>query len=281
MYSNLYKAGWFVVDDSTRVIDTNQLVEQRLKKAAAEKSIQAQEMRGEGTEGFVSGIDAQAVDALLAPEGSLGPSFEEKEKLERELESARVELENVRAEAERMLRDADRQIEEQRMSALEEAKNRGYQEGYELGMAQVQEMKEEYLSKKSSLEMEYRQKIEELEPEFIKNLTDIYEHIFKVDLSAYSQIVTNLLIDAMLKTDSARNYIVHVSRQDYPQVNGEREKILEETGTQADRFEIISDMTLSESQCMIETEDGIFDCSLGTELEELKRKLLLLSYKSM
>ena len=34
--NNLYKAGWVVVGDSTRVIDSNERMESRLKKAAAE-----------------------------------------------------------------------------------------------------------------------------------------------------------------------------------------------------------------------------------------------------
>ena len=44
-------------------------------------------------------------------------------------------------------------------------------------------------------------------------------------------------------------------------------------------MELVEDMTLSRSQCFIETENGIYDCSLDTQLSELKRKLKLLSYE--
>lgn len=281
--SNLYKAGWFVVDESTRVIDANKLMESRMKQAA-ERAAQTENRSAHESDEFSAGLDAEAVEALLAPEGSgesVEASMEKKRQLERELEEAREELASVKAQADRMLQDAEAQIEAKRMSTLQEAKSQGYQEGYAEGMAQAQSLKEECLAEKRELEADYQHKIEELEPEFVKNLTEIYEHIFKVDLSAYSKLVTTLLIDAMQKTDSARNYIVHVSKKDYPHVCEDRERILEETGTLPDRLEIISDMTLSESQCMIETEDGIYDCSLGTELEELKRKLKLISFRSM
>ena len=43
-------------------------------------------------------------------------------------------------------------------------------------------------------------------------------------------------------------------------------------------LEIVEDRTLNKNECLIETEDGIFDCSLSTQLTELKRKLQLLSY---
>jgi len=44
-------------------------------------------------------------------------------------------------------------------------------------------------------------------------------------------------------------------------------------------LEIAEDMTLSPTQCYIETDNGIYDCSLDTELAELSRKLKLLSYE--
>ena len=43
--------------------------------------------------------------------------------------------------------------------------------------------------------------------------------------------------------------------------------------------EIVEDMTLGKGECMIETESGIFDCGLGTQLSELRQKLKLLSYE--
>ena len=42
--------------------------------------------------------------------------------------------------------------------------------------------------------------------------------------------------------------------------------------------EIIEDMTLARTECLIETDGGIFDCGLGTQLGELSKKLKLLSY---
>ena len=44
-------------------------------------------------------------------------------------------------------------------------------------------------------------------------------------------------------------------------------------------IEIVEDNTLSKNECLIETENGVFDCGLGTQLAELKQKLMLLSYE--
>lgn len=282
MSNNLFKAGWVVVNDDTRVIDTNELVQQKLMKAAEMQSVN--EYAGaEEEEEFMAGLEADNVDALFDPdsEGAVlkSASVEEQKAIDRELEAARCELEDIKAETARIKEEASASIEKMRADALEEARAAGYQDGYEKGMAEAQALKDQYISMQTQLEEAYAEKIKELEPEFIETLTGIYEHIFKVDLSSYHQLTVSLLMDAMQKMEPSRNYIVHVSKGDYQEVNEARKTLLEATGTLSDSLEIIPDMTLSESQCMIETENGIYDCSLGTELEELKKKLMLLSYK--
>lgn len=280
--SNLYKAGWVVVGDETRVINSDEQMKSRLERAKAEGFLR-KETAVEDADGFTSGLDAAMVDALLSPDGQetvlKASDLETQETVNEELEAAKAELALLKEEASHILDDANAQIEAMRRKALEEAREQGFQEGYQEGMNQVGAMKNECQAERRKLEAEYQQKIDELEPEFIDVLTDIYEHIFKVDLSDYRQIVEQLLIDTLQKTNSASNYIVHVSKKDYPKVMKAKERILEETGTLSENLEIISDMTLSESQCMIETEAGVYDCSLETELKELSRKLRLLSYK--
>ena len=110
MSSNLFKAGWVVVSQDARVIDTNELVKTKLN----DTSIGGGFLDGfdyGGDEGFYEGLDASAVDALLDPDGSgaviKNPAYEQQEVLNQELEAARAELETLRAEADQML-DLDR-----------------------------------------------------------------------------------------------------------------------------------------------------------------------------
>ena len=37
--------------------------------------------------------------------------------------------------------------------------------------------------------------------------------------------------------------------------------------------DIIEDLTLAKGECFIEADGGIFDCGLGTQLKELRKKL--------
>ena len=282
MSSNLYKCGWVTVQEKdTRVIDNNALLEQKLSAVLHAASISDTEEILPGDDGFEDGLDAEKVDALLgADEGVIKGSLQaERDALLEEIENARTELAAVKEQADAMIEDAKSQIGAMQMKAYEEAKSQGYQEGERLGRQEADAQINEYLAKKKQLEDEYEKKIEELEPEFIETLTGIYEHIFKVDLTRYRDLVANLLVNAMQNIENTRNFLVHVSKEDYEGVMADKDRIRAEAGGNSVSVEFVEDATLSRSQCLIETENGIYDCSLDTQLSELSRKLKLLSYE--
>lgn len=272
------------MNEDARMIDTNELVEQRMREAMIQEEFYEGGEERDYEEGFSEGLEAENVDALFAAEDSgavlKGASAKEKELLEQELEAAREEVEMARAQAERMLAEAQTEINRLTNKAREEARNVGYEEGLKQGLAEVDALKQQCALQEKQLQQEYEKKMLELEPAFVEHLTGIYEHIFKVDLSAYNKLVRHLLVDAIQKMGDYRNYIIHVSKEDYQGVSGAKEMLQEEAGAGGAGFEIVADVTLTRSQCVIETEGGIYDCSLGTELAELKRKLRLLSYQS-
>lgn len=281
MYSNLYKAGQVIVNGDTRIIDSNELMKKKLKNVPQMAENQPKET--EMTDGFVEGLSAEELDALTSADGGeaviKNTIAEELNEARAELEQAKAELSDVQQQAQQILEDAQGEAEALKIRVLEEARAQGYQEGYKQGMDEVSALKEECYAKEKQLEQEYAQAISELEPQFVENLTQIYEHIFRVDLSGYHQLVITLLTDAMQKMETTGNIIVHVAKENYAAVNGAKAELLEKTGLLADRIDIVPDMTLAASQCMIETEGGVYDCSLETELVELTRKLTLLSYK--
>ena len=282
MSSNLYKCGWVTVQEKdTRVIDNNALLEQKLSAVLHAASISDTEEILPGDDGFEDGLDAEKVDALFSSdEGVIKGSLQaERDALLEEIENARAELATVKEQADAMIEDAKSQIGAMQMKAYEEAKSQGYQEGERLGRQEADAQINEYLAKKKQLEDEYEKKIEELEPEFIETLTGIYEHIFKVDLTRYRDLVANLLVNAMQNIENTRNFLVHVSKEDYEGVMADKDRIRAEAGGNSVSVEFVEDATLSRSQCLIETENGIYDCSLDTQLSELSRKLKLLSYE--
>lgn len=289
---NLYKAGWVRVDgDEKCVIDSNALVAERieewenLRRANASALPSFEEEEGESDEEFTSGIAGEEIDALfddgegasgVIKAGDLsGPNLEEIE-----AQAERI-LEEARAEAERILEDARSQSMTMRADAVEEGNRQGFEEGYAKGMAETDGLKQELAERKRALEAEYDELVETLEPRFIETITDVYSYIFGVDLMDNRDILVHLIDSTLRKVESSRTFIVHVSADDYPHVNMQKQALIEGAVAGRGLIEIIEDIALSKGDCLIETDGGIFDCGVGTQLEELTKKLQVLSYEKV
>lgn len=283
MSSNLYKAGFIHLGESARVIDMNEILEQRLKEEAERRSRRLERELTAAQDGFTEGLDAEKVDVLLEPDAEAAStqnaSIQEQEQLNREIEAARNELAGLQAQIEQEKEQAQLEIEQMKAKTFEEANEQGYQEGYRKGMDSVQELQKQYEAERLQQEQEYQKRLQEMEPMMVDTLCDVYSHIFKVEAKEHKELVLKLLQDTLLKVDSTGSIMIHVAKEDYAYVQEQKAALLEEAGMQSGSVEIVSDATLARAQCMIETEGGVYDCSLDTELAELKRRLMLLAYQ--
>lgn len=286
LYSSLIKSNLTVVQGEEKiVIDTNALIAQKLEALSGDTFYTAAdsdaytdqgvseteddglsglfgETPSEGGGGFKPGIQAEPIELIREDSG---PSPEEL-------------LAEAREEIAQMQQDAARQIEQQRETALAEAKREGYDAGYREGMHQVEQIKEELAETQRQMTSDYEQKLSELEPLFIEKLTGIYEHIFKVNMMSDKQVLLYLAENVIRNVEGNREFFVHVSKEDYAAVNMQKKQLEAAAAGANTSVEVVQDTTLSEGECMIETDGGIFDCGLGTQLTELKKQLLLLAY---
>lgn len=283
MFSNLYKAGFVHLGEDARVIDMNAILEKRLKEEAERRSRQPEHELVAAQDGFTEGLNAEKVDVLLEPDAEAASqqnaSIQEQEQLNQEIEEARNELASLQAQLEQEKEQAQLEIDQMKAKAFEEANEQGYQEGYRKGLDSVQELQKQCEDERLQQEQEYQKKLEEMEPLMVDTLCDVYSHIFKVEAKEHKELVLKLLQDTLLKVDGTGSIIVHVAKEDYAYVQEQKGALLEEAGMQSGSVEIVSDAALARAQCMIETEGGVYDCSLDTELAELKRRLMLLAYQ--
>lgn len=281
MSSNLYKAGFIHLGESARIIDMNEILEQRLKEEAQRRSREPELVAAQ--DGFTEGLDAEKVDVLLEPDAETASmqnaSVQEQEQLNREVEAARNELAGLQAQIEQEKEQAQLEIDQMKAKAFEEANEQGYQEGYRKGLDSVQELQKQCEAERLQQEQEYQKRLQEMEPVMVDTLCDVYSHIFKVEAKEHKELVLKLLQDTLLKVDSTGSIMIHVAKEDYAYVQEQKAALLEGAGMQSGSVEIVSDATLARAQCMIETEGGVYDCSLDTELAELKRRLMLLAYQ--
>lgn len=301
--NGVLKSGWVIVNpNDTKIIDSNALAEQKLKEMSA-KLAQEYGEEPEFMEGFMSGLNAVKVSELIKDEDvniiggsdskdTSEPDFAEPPAMSKQAEDLIAE---AQSQIELMKKEALLEIEQAKEQAYEDAKadgykagleqgrSEGFEQGHKEGLASVESERERIYSETSQkiamVESEYQKKIDELEPRFIDTLTRIYEHIFHVSLKNSRELIVYLIQNTMRNIEGSGSYLVHVSKEDYPFASMQKRELIKNTNISVDDVEIIEDSTLGKNECMIETGNGVFDCSLGTQLEALNEQLRLLSYQ--
>ena len=296
MSRNLYKSYWVeIADDDKVIIDSNLLLEKRieehetLRRHRAEAPMGYDDQESDAEEGepeFVGGLGGEQIDALLSDsedgaEGSIikaapveeGPDLEEIEA------QAQAMIEDAQAQIDEMMENARREIEEERRRTLEDANKLGYDEGYKRGHAEADELKQALEAEKQQLREEYDRMVENLEPKFVDTITEIYSHIFGIELADNRDILVHLIDATLRQVETSKTYLVHVSKDDYPFVNVHKQELTDGATAGKGMVEIIEDIALSQGACLIETDGGIFDCGIDTQLQELTNRLQVLSFE--
>ncbi|MCR5801735.1 MAG: hypothetical protein K6G57_05320 [Lachnospiraceae bacterium] len=284
--------------DSPRSLDNNELVSRRIEALAAK-------MERPENAGFVSGLPAEgeAVDELLfgdvtegeggvygeGAEGEEGfqpgnivkqhiPAVDTQAIIDRANADADEIIATARSEADRILAEASVQADNIRKSAHDEGYMSGHEEGRRAAEADYSEKLAGLDREKAALEDQYREVYSGMESSLVDTITDIYGHILGLDMKAQKEILIHLMTTTIRQVEGARSFLIHVSGENYELVSANKDKLKEAAALPDSVIEIVNDISLSGGDCLIETDGGIFDCGIGTELSELAGKLKMLSY---
>ena len=285
--SNLFKAGYVTYDSTeTRIIDSNDLAnkkieafqEQELKRQRAqmvqEDSYPDMEMGND----FVPGIEMEQLSQLTEDQSMLEPVADPQFDMEAMQAEMDLKIQQAQEQADMIIQNAQQQADAIMQDAKQRGHDEGYQAGYQEGAMAAQALKDEIDQQRGDLEKEYQQIVDELEPEMVDVLTQIYEHVFNIELREDKGIILHLLKTTLSRIEPGKDLIVHVSSDDYDDIMDEKETLNACVTSPNTTMEIIEDPLLKENECMIESDSGVFDCSLGVELSEISRKLKLLSF---
>ncbi len=292
--SNIYKYFFVNVDsEEKRIIDSSEILDQKLEKISDELEEEPKpwltenfyETDGDenpGVEGLVRDEDGQTEEYVddgggfdSNPPIADEEAYDDSAMREEMMGHLQEEIDQMRSEA---MADIQAELDTLRMQAREEGQKAGYDQGFAQGNAEAMAILEEERARLKEMEKEYDLNIQAVEPLFVDKLTSIYQHIFQVDLSEHRDIILHLIDTTIHSIETGKNFIIRVSKEDIGFVTMQKSKLL--GGLNEVTAEIVEDATLQKNECLIETEGGIFDCSLDVELEALSKKLKLLSYHS-
>ena len=273
--SNLLKRGTTTISEE-RIIDYNELIKLKLKNIANDR-----ENHGNvDADGFVNGLKADVVEQLLTGSDEDGETAQSQEDVNNQiaaaLEEANEQAQTIRDEANEVLAQAHMEARK----IIEDAKRTGYEQGAQNAReeynAKADELARDYEAKKAQLEKEYNDMKASMEPELVETITEVFKKITYTVAEDNKDIIIGLINGVMKNTDISNEFIIKVSPEDYKFLVNNQGKIYCSVSKEV-TMDIVEDATMKKNQCIIESDTGVYDCSLDIELNNLSEDIKLLS----
>lgn len=273
--SNLLKRGTTTISEE-RIIDYNELIKLKLKNIANDR-----ENHGNvDADGFVNGLKADVVEQLLTGSDEDGETAQSQEDVNNQiaaaLEEANEQAQTIRDEANEVLAQAHMEARK----IIEDAKRTGYEQGAQNAReeynAKADELARDYEAKKAQLEKEYNDMKASMEPELVETITEVFKKITYTVAEDNKDIIIGLINGVMKNTDISNEFIIKVSPEDYKFLVNNQGKIYCSVSKEV-TMNIVEDATMKKNQCIIESDTGVYDCSLDIELNNLIEDIKLLS----
>lgn len=269
--SNLFKYGNAVIkNDDKLVIDSNKLIEKILSDKNATANYASRAAKPD-PDGFVCGLDAATVEQLV-----------DDEPYSTEEESARAMqlLDDAREKASGIVKEADEQAEAIRKDAYDNGYAKGMEEAQNDAKTELEaklaQLEKEYHDKKAALQTEYDELKGQMEPELADTILDVVSKVTGVLAEDNKDVILHLINNVMRNNELSKEFTIRVSENDYNYVISNKELIYGAASPDYN-IEICKDSKLSKNQCVIETDAGVFDCSLDIQLENLIHEIKILS----
>lgn len=270
-------------EDEAKVIDNNDA----LKEIVREKM---RRMQQADPDGFIPGLGAEEIDTSLYDEDGnyIGPE-EGYEGGEGEYVPPvpDMDMSAYKEMADGIINEANEEAAAIRAQAEAEAiqiKNTAKDQGFAEGMAQATakateeaaRRKQEFELERARLLAEHKEKLDEMEPQVVSVVADIFEKVFRIQFEGKKDIILNLVRGAVDGIENSKEFLIKVPKENLQFIMEHKEELQDKVG-QYVSIEIISDGELTDNQCIIETDSGVFDCSLDIQLENLVRDIKSLS----
>lgn len=247
------------------------LDEERARRLAAMQESGAEIPEGVDPDEFLG-----LADTIMEEEETVdvGPQVEEL------LEQARTEaqqiIDDANAQAEEILNAAQLNADAMKNLARQDGEKEGYNEGTQRAALELADAKSGMEAEIQRIENQYMEMQLNMEHEIVEMCLPVFERVFSAELSGRKDVIYHLLDHCIMKIERTGQMQIKVSDANAEYIKGKKDEIQGKIGAEVG-LDIIADPLLNDSQCIIETDGGIFDCSIDTELDNLIREIRALS----
>ena len=262
--SNLLKQCFIVNSDKgARVINSNARVSQRMEEISTARLKEEQSLEQTG-DGFAEGIEVSAVevDTAAIKRKVLNQASEEAEQI----------LSAAKEDANRILEDAKSQAE----TEFEEQKRLGYEKGArekeEALNRQIEEKEQTLAFRQQEMEKDYQSRLSAMESDIVDAVISVFDSVFKIQFEDKRELLLSLVNGTLMAIDPGEKIRIHVNYEDQKMLSEHLDELQEITGKDV-AIEFVKDQKLSDGQCKIETDYGVIDCGIDTQLSTLLKDI--------
>lgn len=293
--SNFLKGG-YTKENGQRVIDYNEFISHKIE--ALRKKAATDEFQECFQNEFITGLDARNVEGLIGEDARiLGNNplenlatdvAETNETKESELQAANDLAANVlkdaHDQADALIAEAKAEAGTIREEAQKEGFNvgyvdgngKGYSEGLEKAESQYADQLRAVEEERALLAQERKEFEETIQPRIIETILDVIGQVTGIVYENNRDILIHLINRVLQDVEASNEYIIRVSKEDYEFVVSRQSKLYCATAKDVN-IEVTEDRELTAGKCIIETDGGIFDCSLDVQMDQLIRDIRLLA----
>ena len=167
----------------------------------------------------------------------------------------------------------DRNLISRAQEESENIKKSAFEEGYRLGLEKSQSDLEKFRLEISKFMNANKEVFEYIAPDILEISVDIAKKIIKKELEADPQVLINTIVD-ILRTVSKNEpkITIRVQPQAVQFIKDTIPNITYQYGIDS-KINIVADPSIEEGGCVLQTNNGIVDASINTQIEIIKKSL--------
>lgn len=167
----------------------------------------------------------------------------------------------------------DRNLVSRAQEEAENIKKSAFEEGYRKGMEQASADMEAFRNSFSKFMNAPKNVFEYIAPDILEISVDIAKKIIKKEVESDPQVLVNTIVDVLKTVSKSEPKInIRVKPQAVQFIKDTLPNITYEYGIDA-KVNIIADPSIEEGGCIFQTNNGIVDASIDTQLEIIKKAI--------
>lgn len=174
-------------------------------------------------------------------------------------------------------KNSEKILEEAKSEGYKEGLNKGYNDGYSKAILDSKEEAHKIIEEANQyldgIYAEVNNYIEKSKEDIINLAIEIAKEVLKSELSISNEAIINCAQKALSKVKQKSNIILKTSINDYKIIKL-RQQELEQFIDSSSTLIIVADSKLKNGDIFIETNNGIIDATIETQLKTISNKLL-------